>query len=43
LILGYIFRDTIDEVFGIISNFGLVLLLLLILYIIGKSLFKTAK
>jgi len=43
LILGYFFRDTIDEVFGIISNFGLVLLLLLILYIIGKSLFKTAK
>ena len=40
LILWYIFKDTIDEVFGIISDFGLVLFLILVLYIIWINLFK---
>ena len=43
LILWYVFKDTIEEVFGIISDFWLVLFLLLILYIIGINLFKKAK
>ena len=43
LILWYIFKDTIEEVFGIISDFGLVLFLLLVLYIIWINLFKKAK
>ena len=43
LILWYIFKDTIEEVFEIISNFWLVLFLLLVLYIIWIHLFKEAK
>lgn len=43
LILWYLFKDTIDEVFSIISDFWLVLFLILILYIIAVNLFKRVK
>lgn len=40
LILWYLFKDTIDDLFEIISDFWLVLFLLLILYIIWLHLFN---
>lgn len=40
LLLWYLFKDTIDDLFEIISDFWLVLFLLLILYIIWLHLFN---
>ena len=40
LFLWYIFRDMIDDILWLISDFGLVIFLLFILYIIGINLFK---
>jgi membrane protein DedA with SNARE-associated domain len=43
LILWYLFKNTIDDILGIISNLWLILFLLLVLYIIWIHLFKKKK
>lgn len=39
LILGYVFKDTFDEIYTIISNFSLIILLIFIMYEIGRYIF----